>query len=153
MNEVSKVYQMTFDFMSNIPNQETHTTVQDDIPEDTKVLRAKLNIEETFEKIELGLGISMFYKDEYINSEDIEYIVTHEYDVVEFVDACVDQAVINAGDMITAGVTDIGPQVLVGENNLLKLTTGTIREDGKLVKAKDHPKPDIAGEVERQRDK
>jgi predicted HAD superfamily Cof-like phosphohydrolase len=72
-------------------------------------------------------------------------------DLVGIADGCADVSVINTGMMALNGIADLPLQEEVDANNQLKVATGTIcPTTGKLIKAKDHPKPDIAGCLRRQ---
>ncbi len=72
-------------------------------------------------------------------------------DLIGIADGCADVSVINTGMMALNGIADLPLQEEVDANNQLKLGTGRIcPTTGKLLKAKDHPKPDIAGCLRRQ---
>jgi predicted HAD superfamily Cof-like phosphohydrolase len=60
-------------------------------------------------------------------------------------DGLADTMVICAGGMAICGIADLPLLREVDDNNLLKLDTGYFdAERGKFIKAKNHPKPDIA---------
>lgn len=124
------------------------------LDEKTRKLRAKLIFEEAMEVIN-GLGVRITIGEE--NSSQIvlnepghrfvaphDYEVTGEYDLVETVDGCADIIVVTTGTLIATGVTDIGLQNAVDENNLAKFGPGhSFRDDGKLIKPPRHKPPDL----------
>lgn len=82
--------------------------------------------------------------DFHVNHERFPYLIG-------IADGCADVSVINTGMMVLNGIADLPLQEEVDANNQLKVVTGTIcPTTGKLLKAKDHPKPDIAGCLRRQ---
>lgn len=105
-------------------------------------LRAKLIVEEALETLR-ALG---FLYDQ--DNQDV--IEVGSPDLVEVVDGCADTKVVLTGTLSAFGVKDRNPQYLVDINNLDKLTTGTLREDGKLIKSKEHVPPNLKDEIFRQ---
>lgn len=72
-------------------------------------------------------------------------------DLVEMADGIADISVVTVGTAIACGIAIEPLLQLVDENNLLKIATGRkCPETGKFLKAPNHPKPDIAGEIARQ---
>ena len=63
--------------------------------------------------------------------------------MVEVIDGCCDISVVTIGTLISCGVPDESFLVEVDQNNLDKVKNGTIRDDGKLIKPKDHKPPRI----------
>ena len=122
--------------------------------EKTRILRAKLIMEEALETIR-GLGVNIvstsgliinidefkggkftFCKDDF-----------HDPNLKEIVDGCLDLRVVTTGALIACGVPDIEDlQECVDVNNITKFRKdkdGHLREDGKWVKPSDHPAPRI----------
>lgn len=84
---------------------------------------------------------------------DVEYYLRPTgkgCDIVETIDGCADLIVVTTGTLSSMGVHDETILHEVDLNNLSKILHGTVREDGKLIKPKNHPKPDIEGALERQ---
>lgn len=130
-------------------NQEVH-----DVPtvpsERTRVLRAKLIMEEALETIRgLGIGViadgrgrndPMFD----IHSGNLQFKDIGDPDLVEVADGCADIKVVTTGTLISCGIDDEPLQDIIDESNLAKFGEGhRIREDGKLVKPSDWKAPDI----------
>lgn len=105
-------------------------------PYEVRLLRARLILEETIEQIN-ALGFSL----------DVgEFVPCLKPDLIEIIDAVADIEVINYGTAVSCGVDMEHIYNEVMNNNDLKLTTGSI-VDGKLTKAKDHPRPDIVSHL------
>lgn len=121
----------------------------------TRILRARLMLEEVLETIEDGFGLDIFSGLQQCVSK--EYIDTWCFedrrrpDIVKIADGLADQAVVLLGTAVACGI-DLEPIYdVVMDNNDLKLKTGTVDTQGKLVKAKDHPNP--APEIQKALDK
>lgn len=103
-----------------------------------RLLMARLILEETYELIHRGLkvhiaedGISLFPVDENI-------------DPIEVIDGVCDVRFVATKILCLLGVPDEPFQSMVDLNNLMKFSDGhAIDQGGKLIKPKDHPKPDI----------
>lgn len=122
---------------------------------ETRVLRAKLILEEALETIEKGLGVSINY-DSYggtfspefeINLElfkQLEFKANKKYDPINIIDGCCDIKVVTTGTLVALGVPDEPFQNEVDKNNLDKFGPGGYRrDDGKWVKPPGHKAPDI----------
>jgi len=112
---------------------------------EARILSARLMLEEVFETIQLGLGVRIeLASNDEIKFEDLYFCEGGEPNLLEIADGLADQDVVNLG---TAARCGIGVQSVFDEvmdNNDLKLNKGHIDAQGKLVKPKDHPRPDIA---------
>jgi predicted HAD superfamily Cof-like phosphohydrolase len=128
--------------------------------EATRILRARLIIEEALETIVRGLGIKVKMKPftcpgpadpTLIQLKDLVFEPTNKINLREIVDGCCDISVVTLGTLSACGVSDNGPLALVCENNLAKFGPGhSIDEFGKLIKPPGHKPPDIAAELDRQ---
>ena len=131
------------------------TPVMPDGP--TRVLRARLMLEEVLETVTKGLGVSVTFEDGLGSlmvvdtKTNLRLAADLEHDIVEAVDGCCDLRVVTTGTLSALGVDDAEVQLLVDDNNLAKIKNGTRRADGKFIKAPDHQPPDIASELRRQR--
>lgn len=138
-------------FMEQIPSQAEKIKYIPQVPDlETRILRARLMLEEVMETIEKGLGLNILMRSGMANTGkflvefcDIEFEHARTPNIVEVADGLADQEVVNLG---TAAVCGIATQTVfaeVMENNMLKLKKGTIDEFGKLVKPPDHKPPDV----------
>jgi predicted HAD superfamily Cof-like phosphohydrolase len=150
--------QRVFEFVNQIPSQAKDIPTRPSIPHlRVRKLRARLMTEELFELITDGLGLRMYLSSAEGLKEVLFEDVFFEEDgekvpLLEMIaDGLADCEVVNMGTAVVCGLNTQPIFDEVMNNNMLKLTTGTIDEHGKLIKAKDHPKPDIASEVEKQR--
>ena len=128
------------------------------IPDErTRILRAKLIMEEALETIR-GLGVAMSIKEGYwdypfnvdhMKAGNITFFNDdfHEPNLKEIVDGCLDLRVVTTGALVACGITDSPDlQETVDVNNIVKFRKdkdGYKREDGKWVKPSDHPAPKI----------
>lgn len=133
--------------ISNIP------TVPD---EQTRVLRAKLILEEAFETIEaLGVGVGLDLSAVpmssggpcvFIKNIDHMYFDTYgrEVDMVEIADGVADLSYVAVGTLVSLGIPD-GPIIrAVEESNLSKFREGwSKRADGKILKSPKFEPPNI----------
>ena len=137
------------DFMSRIPSQATAIATSPRVPSiQARLLRARLMMEEPLETIRKGLGVDICLRDSEgrlheILFENLSFSTGREVDLVEVADGLSDSEVVNLGTAIVCGIDHQPVFDLVMDNNDLKTETGTIDEHGKLVKAADHPKPDV----------
>jgi predicted HAD superfamily Cof-like phosphohydrolase len=129
-----------------------------------RVLRARLILEEALETIVLGLGVKVVVTDMTEGCErriavdrpaeggkfmeQFNLSVGWHLDPVEFVDGCLDLNVVCLGGLIASGLPDVAFRAEVDQNNLLKIANGHQDENGKFLKPKNHPAPDIAGILE-----
>lgn len=134
---------------------------------DTRILRAKLILEEAFETV-YALGVSVGYPSSSLAKNEetgdmplyldaLVYRADLEYNPVEVIDGCCDIKVVTTGTLVAMGVPDEPFQHAVDANNLAKFGPGGYRrEDGKWVKPPGHKPPDIEGilqelQIERER--
>lgn len=136
-----------------VPDQPT------ELDEATRILRAKLILEEAFETIREGLGIDIIImggddEGDTFDPLDFDLILkcTKPMNMVEFADGCADLSVVTIGSLSAAGITD-GPLLeIVDQSNLSKFGPGSYRrDDGKWMKPPNFKPPDIAGILEQQR--
>lgn len=131
--------------MSKIPGQDVPTspTMPD---EKTRLLRAKLILEEALETIEaLGFEVHPIGEPP-ICIDDLMFEPNGLADLVKVVDGCCDIAVVTTGTLSAFGVDDVEPQDMVNRANLRKFGPGGyLREDGKWIKPPDFVGPD--GEI------
>ena len=112
-----------------------------------KVLRAKLVLEECLELIRKGLGIAVSDKGNHVELkiDNLQFDIVDKFDMVEMADGCCDISVVTYGTAIACGVSMKPLLTEVDENNLQKFSSGGyVREDGKLIKPANHPKPRIS---------
>lgn len=122
----------------------------------TRILRAKLILEESLETIWKGLGVKVYRQlDEHesieIKEEGLQFAVSSDlgFDLIETIDGCMDISVVTTGTLSACGVPDQPFLELVDKNNLAKFGPGhSYREDGKLIKPPGHKPPDIQGLLE-----
>jgi predicted HAD superfamily Cof-like phosphohydrolase len=118
---------------------------------ETRILRARLLLEETIETIN-ALGVDLcipFYPhNKSVGHTDfiLQESTTHEPNLVEIADGCADVAVIATGTLVSCGIPDKPLLALVDQNNLDKFGPGHyIDSFGKVRKPPNHVGPDIAG--------
>jgi len=117
--------------------------------ERVRFLRAKLILEEALETID-ALGIDILLDDARLTYDCLEFALGGEFNMEEVIDGCCDLGVVTTGTLSACGVPDEPFQFEVNINNLRKLTySTTVREDGKLVKGENFPKPRIKELLER----
>ena len=127
--------------------------------EKTRVLRARLMLEEVLETIAaLGVevtfnpdpGGSMFSDHTHdIKFEALKFEARGEVDMVEVADGCADVAVVTTGTLIALGIPDVELQEAVDVNNLAKFGPGGRRDDnGKWIKPPGHKPPNVRGLLE-----
>ena len=124
-----------------------------DFPEipslEERKLRAELIMEEAYELINKGLGLTMVL-DTYFGNLEFKKrgrcFVEHNIgpNLMEIADGCADLSVVTIGTLCACGISDDRLLEEVDANNLEKFGPGhTIREDGKLIKPPNHQPPDI----------
>jgi predicted HAD superfamily Cof-like phosphohydrolase len=107
----------------------------------TRVLLARLILEETFELVERGLGIEVV-----VNEEGKQELLpkSAQIDPIEVIDGVCDVRFVATKILCIMGVPDEPFQTLVDLNNLMKFSDGhSIDVGGKLIKPSNHPKPEI----------
>lgn len=154
--DISEHVQLVAAF-NRLAGSEVSNTIR--IPDEkTRILRAKLILEEALEAIE-ALGVAVGLED-YDDPENrapaaiemsklsFEGLGVDKVDVVGLAKECCDVRVVTTGTLVAFGIPDTyALQNLVDTNNILKFRKdkdGYKRDDGKWVKPSDHPKPKIA---------
>lgn len=113
--------------------------------ENTRILRAKLILEEAMETIE-ALGVTLTASIE--NSECVEFDhfkfnTNKNFNMVKVIDGCCDLSVVNTGTLSACGVEDKPVIKAVDKANLRKFGPGGHRrDDGKWIKPKDFVGPE-----------
>lgn len=116
--------------------------------EATRILRAKLILEEALETIRDGLGVDILKDDlsPVLHESKIEFAIARPFNMRDTADGCADLRVVTTGTLSACGITDGELTRLVDRNNLQKFGPGhSIREDGKLIKPPGHEPPNIVG--------
>ena len=125
------------------------------IPDEaTRILRAKLILEEALETVEaLGVQVALTDADgkPIIDRKALAFSAPNDVDLEGVVDGCADISVVTVGTFIAFGVDDEPILEEVDAANLRKFAPGSYRrEDGKWMKPPGWTAPDIMGTVERQ---
>lgn len=116
--------------------------------EATRLLRAKLLMEETLETIIHGLGVGVDY---FRANGTWKFSIVNPPNMVEIADGVADMIVVATGTALACGIKLEPIQQLVDEANLAKFAPGaTRREDGKWQKPPGWRPPKIAEELQRQ---
>lgn len=102
-------------------------------------LRASLMLEECMETIQNGLGLDIGVSTD--NGEvKFEFKEARPVNLIEVADGIADCDVVNIGTAAACGIAQEPCTELVDCNNLMKFAPGhSFREDGKLIKPKNHP--------------
>lgn len=115
----------------------------------TRILRAKLILEEALETVE-ALGVRVHANGHEVLEDDLTYDAEGEFDLEMVVDGCADISVVTIGTLIAIGVDDEPVLQEVDAANLRKFGKGGYRrDDGKWMKPPDWTAPDIMGAVDR----
>lgn len=123
---------------------------------DTRVLRAKLILEEALETVEaLGVEVTVGTGDgrsvAVTGEHHLTFQANGDVDFEGVVDGCADISVVTIGTLVAFGVDDEVVLEEVDGANLRKFAPGSyVRDDGKWMKPPDWRPPDIMGVVERQ---
>lgn len=122
--------------------------------EASRVLYAKLLLEETLETIEaLGVNVSMECdgKSPRLEINELEFKPSslwhgqNGFDMAEVVDGVIDVKYVGTFILVSCGVPDVPFVEMVDENNLAKLGPGSWKDaEGKVRKPPGHPRPPIA---------
>lgn len=117
---------------------------------ETRILRAKLILEEALETVE-ALGVTVQVGgDRPLEEDALSYAADGTWDLQEVVDGCADISVVTIGTLIAIGVDDEPVLEEVDASNLRKFGEGGYRrEDGKWMKPPNWTAPDIMGAVDR----
>lgn len=126
--------------------------------EETRLLRAKLILEEAIETIRaMGVGVRLRKSNGEqgvvtVDPHELAFYIDGEVDLEGVVDGCADISVVTIGTLIAFGVDDEPILEEVDQANLRKFGPGSYaREDGKWMKPPGWTPPDILGALERQR--
>lgn len=121
--------------------------------EKTRVLRARLMLEEVLETV-AALGVTVTLTAPTLDGADLHvpvamdslsFLAKGDVDLVEAADGCADVAVVTTGTLIALGIPDVELQEMVDENNLAKFGPGGYRDsNGKWIKPPGHKPPPIA---------
>jgi predicted HAD superfamily Cof-like phosphohydrolase len=112
--------------------------------EQDRILRAKLILEEAFELIDDGLGISVVNFGHFLKPADFNYVITGEVDPVESMDGAADLFWTGVGGVAIIFGADLEPVLdEVDRSNQSKFIDGYRREDGKWQKGKSYSPADI----------
>lgn len=123
--------------------------------EETRLLRAKLILEEALETVKaLGVGVRVTTDDgqevDFNHVDHLDFFPEGTTDLEGVVDGCADISVVTIGTLIAFGVDDEPILEEVDEANLRKFGEGGYaREDGKWIKPPDWTPPDIQGILDR----
>jgi predicted HAD superfamily Cof-like phosphohydrolase len=143
-------YERVKDFMQRV-GQPTpdHLTIPD---ERTRILRAKLILEEALETVR-ALGVQVTTRGDNpvtLDDEQMDFNTTGNVDMIEIVDGCADISVVTIGTLIAIGVDDEPILEEVDASNLRKFEPGSYRrEDGKWMKHPGWTPPDINAAIGR----
>jgi predicted HAD superfamily Cof-like phosphohydrolase len=135
--------------------------------EKTRVLRARLIMEEALELIQKGLGVEVSLVgggEDWIEAlhtdptvplqfDRLSFEAKGKFDFIETADGCADLSVVNTGTLVACGLPDEELLAVVDDNNLAKVRNGRTDEFGKFQKHPDHQPPDIAGWLQRVRER
>ena len=149
-------YTRVREFMQKVGQETPSTPVIPD--EKTRLLRAKLILEEAIETIQ-AMGVEVRLRDTEghtgvvtVDPHELTFSIKGEVDLEGVVDGCADISVVTIGTLIAFGVDDEPILEEVDQANLRKFGPGSYaREDGKWMKPPDWTPPDILGVLERQK--
>ncbi len=140
-------YNRVKDFMQKVGQDTPEGAVVPD--EKTRILRAKLILEEALETVE-ALGVRVQTQGVEITEEGLEYDAPNEVNLQEVADGCADISVVTIGTLIAFGIDDDTLLEEVDASNLRKFGEGSYRrEDGKWMKPPGWTPPDIMGAIDR----
>lgn len=119
-------------------------------PEETRILRAKLLMEECLETI-AGLGLNVYNPfPGYVRKDDLKYIpgygTKQEPNLDDIIDGCCDLIYVATGTLLACGAPDLPHLLAVCEANNAKFPGGvaTVNADGKYQKPEGWKEPDHA---------
>ncbi|MBT5250426.1 MAG: hypothetical protein P8H65_01150 [Rhodothermales bacterium] len=117
--------------------------------EKTRILRAKLILEEALETVD-ALGVHVHIEGIEIVEEGLQYSGGGEINLQEVADGCADISVVTMGTLIAFGIDDEPLLEEVDASNLRKFGEGSYRrEDGKWMKPPGWTPPDIMGAIDK----
>lgn len=119
--------------------------------EHTRLLRAKLILEETLETI-AALGVDVRLEPDQDGNHSypllydlLEFTINNKPDFIEIVDGCADLSVVSIGTLSALGVYDYAILREVDQSNLNKFDPGGHRrDDGKWIKPPNWKPPQLA---------
>ncbi|TFH67033.1 MAG: hypothetical protein E4G90_00420 [Gemmatimonadales bacterium] len=118
---------------------------------ETRVLRARLIMEECLETIQDGLRVKVGVRvevgvgDKSVDFDSLVFVAKDgPADLIELADGCADVSVVTIGTLSAFGIKDRALLEEVDANNLSKIDTGRTNEHGKFTKHPDHMPPRIA---------
>lgn len=145
---------MTLGFGQPAPENPDEADVLDN---HLRIARARLILEEALETVNRGLCLEVSLKEiassgrRTVCLENMELTPNRAtVDMVELADGCADLSVVATGTLVTYGIADKALLEEVDNNNLLKIKNGHLDANGKFVKPKNHPAPDIEGVLKSQ---
>ena len=110
--------------------------------EETRLLRARLILEEAFETIE-ALGVVCGTEDSPLRFGDLRVAAERTFDLEGVIDGCCDLKVVTTGTLSACGIPDMPFQDEVDAANLRKFGPGGYRDEfGKWRKPPDFVPPD-----------
>ena len=117
--------------------------------EKTRILRAKLILEEALETVD-ALGVHVHIEGIEIVEEGLQYSGGGEINLQEVADGCADISVVTMGTLIAFGIDDEPLLEEVDASNLRKFGEGNYRrEDGNWMKPPGWTPPDIMGAIDK----
>ena len=117
--------------------------------EKTRILRAKLILEEALETVD-ALGVRVQIGGHELEEEGLVYSGGKEVNMQEVADGCADISVVTIGTLIAFGIDDEPLLEEVDESNLRKFGEGSYRrEDGKWMKPPGWTPPNIMAAIDR----
>ena len=151
-------------FMARIGTKTQPLPLKPEIPNaKTRVLRARLMLEECLETIRNGLGVNVDVLFDFsdggfqepggtkrmaVKMSHMRFMPNGEPDLVEIADGLADQEVVNLGTAASCGLAHQPFFDEVMNNNFEKFGPGhKIDKGGKLIKPPDHKKPKIGREI------
>jgi len=140
-------YNRVKEFMQKVGQDTPEGAVIPD--EKTRILRAKLILEEALETVD-ALGVRVQTQGIEITEEGLDYDAPNEVDLQEVADGCADISVVTIGTLIAFGIDDDTLLEEVDASNLRKFSEGSYRrEDGKWMKPPGWTPPDIMGALDK----
>ena len=121
-------------------------------PLETRILRARLILEEALEIVQKGLGLDVVFRDElkhFIHSSDLTFSKLRFRDsgkdpnIIELADGCADLKVVTVGTEIACGIDGEPCFREVMRSNMTKFEGGSMREDGKVLKGPNYEPPNL----------
>jgi predicted HAD superfamily Cof-like phosphohydrolase len=145
-------HQQRVDEFMRLAGQELPAVPTTEVPDEIRLLRARLILEEALETIEaLGIDMNMRCDPFKVCIGNLDLEISRPMNLVEVVDGCCDTIVVSTGTLSAFGVSDDPVQRAIDESNLAKFGPGGYRrDDGKWIKPPDHRPPNILKLLEDQ---